>query len=405
MSGVAPIRVARVGTSITLKLVLANQMRALTEDGFEIVCVCDEDDWADALRDDGFDVWPLGMGRRPSAARGLRWAVSVYRQLRAGSVEIVHTHNAFHGIAGRLAARAAGIPVVVQTVHNWWYLDEGGTLRRWAYRSLERLGAAVSDAVFFLNRDDAERAVRERIVPKEKCRFIGNGIDVRAFAARLGALDRDAERARLGLADTTEAIVMVARLEPPKDHATLLDAFTLIRRERPEARLLLAGYGRSEGKIRDDARARDLATSVDFLGYVDDVPRLLRAADLLVLSSACEGFGRCLVEGMLAGLPVVATDTVGVRDVISHDQTGFLVPMRDPEALARQISDLLSNPELAARTAAAGRAAAFSRFDEREAAHEVARIYRQLLADTRTGSANPRPARRRQTRVEERATG
>lgn len=376
---VAPARVARVATSISLSLILRGQLEALRGQGFDVRCVCDSDEWAERLRRAGFVVWPIGMGRRPGPARAALWGVRFYRALRREPVDIVHTHNAFHGIVGRVVARLAGVPVVVQTVHNWYYLDPAGGFGARVYLQLERLAGRLSDAVLFINRDDFNRAAVDAIVPAERRHFIGNGIDMSRFLEAWEAADRDKLRAELGLAPESVAVTMVARLEPPKDHDLFMSAFDEVRRRVPRAHALLVGYGLEEDRIRGLVTARGLDEAVSFLGYREDIPAVLKASDMLVLASRQEGFGRCLVEGMAASLPVVATDVVGARDVIDHGRTGLLVPPHHPHALARAMIRLIEDEALARALVSRASDEVARRFDERVAAGRVIEVYGHLL--------------------------
>jgi glycosyltransferase involved in cell wall biosynthesis len=357
-------------------------MQVLVEEGFEVFCVCEPDEWAERLRELGFKVWPIGMGRRPNPLQLLLWSLRFWLALRRNRVEIVHTHNAYHGIAGRLVARLAGVPIVVQTVHNWYYLQPTDSLWARLYELLERAAGNISDMVFFLNKEDYVRAEKCLLhFPAGRRRLIGNGVDVAAFQEAWERADRDAMRATLSLEADQPTLAIVARLEPPKDHLTFLRAFARLVQRVPRARALIIGYGLRRPKIELLAERLGVAGQVQFLGYRDDVPALLKASDLLVLSTTQEGFGRSLVEGMLAGLPVVASDVVGVRDVVRDGINGLLVAQGDDKALAETMEALLENRPRAAALGQAARSYAEQHFDEQPVAMRVVEAYRELLRD------------------------
>jgi glycosyltransferase involved in cell wall biosynthesis len=364
-------------------------MRWLAQDGFHIICVCDDDEWTQALRDDGFEVWPIGMGRRPGPLSALSWGFCFFRALRSSPVDVVHTHNAFHGLVGRVVARLARVPVVVQTIHNWWYLDPPGSRRARMFRFLERLAARFSDRVLFLNRDDLQRAEIERIVPAPKRGLIGNGIDLDGFSDRLERVGRHEARATLGLDETHYVVATVARLEWPKDHDTLLAAFAEVKKALSEARLLVVGQGLDSARIQELAQTLGVHDRVDFLGHLEDVVPVLRAADVFVLSSAHEGIPRCLIEGMLAGLPLVASDVVGIRDVIDDRRTGLRFPLGNARTLAAALLELASDACLSAELGREARRTALERFDERKSAAAVGEAYRELLARVPNAPASP----------------
>ena len=371
--------VIRVGTSITLNRVLRTQLKLLRDRGWRVCAVCDEDEWTPALRELGIAHRALGMGRRPGPVALLIWGVRFWRLCRRERPAVVHTHNAFHGLAGRIAARLAGVPIVVQTVHNWYYLESSSGLRARLYVWLERLAARSCDLLLFINRDDVQRAATLRIAPAHKCHFIGNGIDTRALARSLETIDSADARRQLGLARTDAVLAMVARLEPPKDHFTLLDALPSVLERVPHLQVLLAGHGLRSPAVKTRAREVGVTEYVRFLGHRDDVPVILMAADAVVLSSSCEGFGRCLVEAMIAGRPVVGTDVVGIRDVISDGETGLLVPFGDAGALAQALIRVLTKQDGVPEMVRRAHSVATASFDERIVATRVDRVYTELL--------------------------
>jgi len=373
-------RVARVGTSVSLNRILRYQLASLSDRGWEIVCVCDGDEWAEGLRELGLPVIPLGMGRRPGPLAALRWGVSFYRLLRRERFTIVHTHNAFHGIAGRIAARCARVPIVVQTVHNWYYLDPPDALRARVYLWLERLAGLASSAVLFLNSDDFARAAHNRIVPSRRRAFIGNGIDVAGFAAAAAAADGSLVRNELGIPEDALLVTMMARLEYPKDHDTFLRAFADIAAGLPAVRALLLGYGLQRPRIDALVDELGLADRVIVEDHRDDVPAVMRASDLFVLSSYREGFGRSLVEAMVAGVPVIGSDVAGIRDVIEDGVNGFRPTGGDPQALAERMRQLLGDADLRRDVAQRARVYAMEKFDESHPIGRIDAVYRELIA-------------------------
>jgi glycosyltransferase involved in cell wall biosynthesis len=158
-----------------------------------------------------------------------------------------------------------------------------------------------------------------------------------------------------------------------------LRAHSLLTRELPNTRLLLAGQGLEEEAVRALAEELHVAERTSFLGHVSDVSGLLKASDILILASHCEGFGRCLVEGMVARLPVIGSDVVGIRDVISHERTGLLCSAGDVTAHYQALKRLATDPALRVRLGAQARTEAMENFDESVPAARVIDVYRTLL--------------------------
>lgn len=381
MTSLAPgrVRVAHVGTSLSLNLFLFNQLCFLREHGFDVTAICDDDEWAVRLREAGIPIRPLGMGRRPHPLAIPRWAAALYRSLRTEPVDIVHTHNAIQAFVARLVARAAGVPLVLHTVHGWPFHAGQHPTKYRLYVALERLAGQVTDAVFFQNQDDLRLGLERGILPAGKVRFLGNGVDIDAFDRALAAADRAATRRSLGLADDEVAIAVIARLEPPKGHDFFLAGFRRLLDSLPRARALLVGYGLDEQRVRRLVHAHGLERSARILGYRRDVAAILRASDLFALTSIKEGLPRSVVEAMLAGVPVVATDVPGNRDVVAHGETGLLVGYGDVEGLAAALLQLASDRRLRERLVAAARQRAVQRYDERVVVARLVAFYRELL--------------------------
>jgi glycosyltransferase involved in cell wall biosynthesis len=234
---------------------------------------------------------------------------------------------------------------------------------RAAFAGLEWLGGRFTDVLFTQAEEDAATARRLGL-----CRrggliaAIGNGSDPGRFFPAAGPEARAAARGRLGLASARPAIVCVARLVAEKGYPELFAAMRAV-----DADLWVVGD--HAGSIAADIAAVEAdpgrAGRIRFLGYRADVPELLRAADIFVLPSHREGMPRSIIEAMLSGLPVVATDIRGSREEVVPGETGELVPVAAPDALAAALRTLAEDPRLRARMAAAGLARARALYDEK----------------------------------------
>jgi glycosyltransferase involved in cell wall biosynthesis len=179
-------------------------------------------------------------------------------------------------------------------------------------------------------------------VPAGRIRIVPSGIDLEPFQV---PFDRPAARRRLGLADGELLILQIAALAPHKSQTDLLRAAASARARRPDLRFWIAGEGPLRAELEAEHRALGLGEAVRFLGFRDDTTDLLRAADLFVISSYLEGLGTSILDAMAAGLAVVATRVGGIPEIVAHQETGVLVPPRNPEALANAILDLAGDPE------------------------------------------------------------
>lgn len=303
-----------------------------------------------------------------------------WRLIRRERPQIVHTHLFKSDFHGRPAARLAGVPVVVSTLHNnsdWAKRPLLGQLYGANARLADRL-IAVSEEVRTFS-IDAMHLGEERVVA------IRNGVPVERFVGNEPA--GQALRAELGIAANAPLVGIVARLSPQKDHHTFLRAAAAIRRSLPDARFLIVGDGELRAELEAAAGALGLGEAVIFAGLRRDIPVVLAALDLLVFSSAWEGLPVALLEAMAASRAVVSTAVGGVPGVLVDGSTGLLVPPGDPEALAAAIAALLGDP---ARRAAMGRAGyerAVANYSIQAMVQTTIELYRQLLAQRGHGAA------------------
>jgi glycosyltransferase involved in cell wall biosynthesis len=223
-------------------------------------------------------------------------------------------------------------------------------------------------------------AVRQALIaneglPARRVEVLYNGIDVDAFAA---APDRAAARRELGVGLDDFVLLQVARLDYLKDHATAVRTLARVVKQVPRARLVLVGDGPERPGIENLIRELNVGDAVRFLGLRKDVDRLLHGADLFLLTSVSEGIPLTVIEAMAAGLPVVATDVGGLREVVADGLTGLLAPAKGDAGLAACVARLAGDAELRRAMGAAGRARAKDHFDEPRMAAEYGRIYREL---------------------------
>jgi glycosyltransferase involved in cell wall biosynthesis len=235
-------------------------------------------------------------------------------------------------------------------------------------------------------------AVRQALIsnegiPAARVEVIYNGIPPERYAEP--AARADARRA-LALGPDDLAIIQVARLDYLKDHATAVRTVGRVRQRHPGARLLLVGEGPERGAIRAEADRLGLADHVRFLGLRQDIPRLLQAADLFLLTSISEGIPLTLLEAMAAGLPVVSTRVGGTGEVVADGRTGLLAPAGDDAALADAVLRLAGDAALRERLGGAGRGRVRSLFSEGRMCERYGNAYREMLHGR---SRSPAPCR------------
>jgi glycosyltransferase involved in cell wall biosynthesis len=276
--------------------------------------------------------------------------LNLTRLLRSGGWDVVHTHSSKAGILGRLAARLAGVPVVVHTAHGWGFHPRQSAAVRGLYIALERSCARWCDRLIVVGEADREAGLSLGIGRPEQYLLIRSGIEIEAY--RDVGISRTEARARAGVPTDAFVVGCVGRLSPQKAPLDLLEAFALVVREVPEAHLLMVGDGPLRGDVEAAIARHGLQGRVHLSGLRRDVPELLRAFDVFALSSHWEGLPRVFPQAMAAGLPIVATRVAGAADAVAEADNGHLVEVGDVSAMAARLVDLARDP---ARRAAMGR--------------------------------------------------
>jgi glycosyltransferase involved in cell wall biosynthesis len=323
--------------------------------------------YVDELEQDGIPVFSLGIQHTPLTP----WpGIQLARYIRAWQPHVVHSFMVHANLLARMVRPLASVPVLICSARS---TDEGGRLREILYRLTDPL----CDLTTQVSQAGLDRYVRVGAVPRHKIRHIPNGVDVDRFCP-----DPKARRQVRGALYVEEAFVWLAvgRLSPPKDYPSMLHAFARLAEERPEALLLIAGDGPL--RTNEEALAHDLGLEdrVRFLGIRRDVPELMNAADAYVMSSAWEGMPNVLLEAGATGLPIVATDVGGNREVVVDDKTGVLVPAKNPKALAQAMLDVMDRaPEHRRAMGEAGRMHVNAHYSLDAVVDQWEMLYRELL--------------------------
>jgi glycosyltransferase involved in cell wall biosynthesis len=376
---------------MSLEWLLGPQLEALVARGYDVVGASAPGPYVPQLAARGIRHIPLQHAtRRVAPGEDARALVELVRCFRELEPDVVHTHNPKPGLYGRIAARIARVPVVVNTVHGLYALPEDRFAKRAVVYSLERIAATCSDAELLQNEEDLP-TLRRLGVPEARITILGNGIDLDRFdPARFTDAEVEAARKEMGTEGPDDVVVgAVGRLVREKGYAELFRAAAALRRDHPTLRFAVIGPDDDDKVDGLDAsdRARAAAAGVRFLGHRADVDALYPGMDMLVLPSHREGFPRSPMEASAFGVPVVATDIRGCRQAVDHEVTGLLVPVRDADDLARAIARLADDPALRARFGAAARAKAERDFDQMRCVDITADTYARLLA--RAGRAVP----------------
>jgi len=360
-------------------------VRALLEAGFETVVVAPPGPAIRAVAGLGCRILTYPLNRRGlnplEEARALVGLSSVYRQWRPA---IAHHFTIKPNLYGTLAARLAGVPVVIATVTGLGYIwtDDGPRARvlRAILEPIYRRVLRLADVVIYLNEED-----RRTLGGRRTVLIPGEGIDLEAFSPSAVPPERQAAlRSELGLGSDDRVVLMVGRMLRHKGVLEFVEAARRVRVACPEAVFVLVGPSDEGNPARipsGEIRVWETTGLVRYLGTREDVRELTAIADVVVLPTYREGLPRVLIEAAAMGRPLVATDVPGCREVVRNGVNGFLVPARDAVALAEAIGSLLKNPKLRAEFGAASRQLAEERFSDQRVVGCILDLYRAILAE------------------------
>ena len=246
-----------------------------------------------------------------------------------------------------------------------------------AGRAVARAAWATRPWVVFTSERDRETGIALDPIPRERTEVVPYGVDTARFAPR----DRARARAALGLDAERHVVGTAGRLNAQKGHTYLLQAAERLAERRADIEWVIAGDGEVRARLEAEARLRGLERHVRFLGHRSDVPEILAALDVFVLSSNFEGMCFAVAEALAVEVPVVATDVGGVSQSVVDGETGLLVPPRDPAALADAIERLVDDGYEATRLGRAGRRRVEELYDLSEMATATERLYARVLAE------------------------
>lgn len=362
-----PLKIAQVcAVDFTLAHFLLPLMRGMRDAGHEVVGICADGPLLKTVRDDGFRVETIEISRSFNILSHAGSYRRMRRLFRREEFDLVHVHTPVASLVGRAAAWRAGTPHIAYTAHGFYFHDRMPALKRRLFVTLEWLAGRVTDTLFTQAEEDAETARRLKLSRGPVIQAIGNGVDPARFAPDDSGAVRRRIRQSLGEPDGRPVIMMTGRLVAEKGYPELIEAMRTV-----DASLWIVGNRLTSDHaasvdVAIDAAKTDplLQQRIRFLGYRPDVPDLLRAADIFTLPSHREGMPRSIIEAMMAGLPVVGTNIRGTREEVVPEETGLLIPVNDPAALASALNRLVHDADARASMGAAGRQRALALYDE-----------------------------------------
>jgi glycosyltransferase involved in cell wall biosynthesis/ribosomal protein S18 acetylase RimI-like enzyme len=374
------MKIAHLTTvDLSLRYLVFPQLKATRDLGWDTAGISSDGPWvpeieAEEIRHISLDSSTRGM----NIVADIKAAGELWMILRRERFDILHTHNPKPGLYGRVLGRLAGVPIVVNTVHGLYAAPDDPIAKRAIVYTLEALASRFSDAELVQSNEDVSTMKRLRLAPLRRISLLGNGVSLSRFTP--GSLDEPSRRQirrEFDASDEDVVVGIVGRLVTEKGYPELFEA----------SKQLSDGYvvvciGPDDRDKSDALPAEMIQDATDngvrFAGMRTDVDRLYGAMDIFILPSHREGFPRSAMEAAASGLPVIATDIRGCRDVVQDGVNGLLIPVQDPDAIAAAIRRLGDDSELRTSMGEAGRTKATEEFDEERVVQRVVSAYRRV---------------------------
>jgi len=323
--------------------------------------------------------------------KGLKWKLNflydpivllkLIKLLKRKRYDIVHTHTTKAGILGRIAARIAGVPVIVHGLHGSTFEAFNSGLLNWFLFLFERLTGRFTDAYVSVSGVLSEKYIERGIGKKENYHTVYSGMELEIFYGVRGKIDCRKKRGELGIDAGDFVIGNVARLETRKGHQFLLDAFKNVVGEQKysQVKLLIIGEGNKRKYLENYVKELNLEDKVIFTGYREDVEELMALMDIFVLTSLREGLPRVLVQAAAVGMPSIAFNVDGVPEIIKDNYNGFLVKAGDVKQLTKRIIKYIDHKELLVLHGKNGRELIKGKWSIKGMIERIDKIYQNLV--------------------------
>ncbi len=361
---------------------LWTKLVGLREQGYTICVACPSGEYDGSFLEKGFELYPIPFARTISPREDIESYFLLRKLFKKVHFDIMHTHNSKPGFIGRLAACGGAPMIKIHTLHGLPFYDGQPLLQFHFYKHLEKLSSRFCDLVLSQNRKDLDMMRAYNFGTMCDIDFEGNGVDIKGIDEQYAKTDTREMRSRLDLPPDAVVLVCLARLEPVKNQWDLIKAMPELVRRLGNVYLILAGYGHLSSNFGKLAKSLGIEDRVRMPGYIEDSLSLISLADVVVLLSKKEGISRFLMETMVCGKPIVASNTLGTNELIIPG-TGHLVEIGDIEGFVDKVAYTVEHSEDAKQMIRNARCHIEKNFNETEVIQRIAGHYARLLEKRR----------------------
>ena len=315
--------------------------------------------------------------RKINIIKDLRAFFDIWRIIKKYNPLIVHTHSSKAGLMGRLAAKLAGTPIIVHTPHGHVFFGYFGPLKTKLFIIFEKLASRITDKIVALTNREKKDHMLFKIAEEDKFSVIYSGIELNILKESSFEEKQNLKK-ELGIPENSLIVGTAGRLVPVKGPEFLVKASKYIISKYPDTYFMFTGDGPLEQDLKRKALEMGISDNIIFLGWRDDLAKIISIYDVFVLPSLNEGMGRVLVEAMALGKSIVASNIGGIPDLVIHGKNGFLVPPKNPKELAKYIQILLEDEKKREKMGLAGKEMSLN-FSAENMVEKIAELYEELL--------------------------
>lgn len=331
--------------SLTLNTFLIPHIRHLINHGFQVDIASNIDVPLDKTFEEmGVTHHRISFSRNPIYPNNLKAYKEIKSLQRENSYDIVHVHTPVAAFVTRAALRSEKIKIIY-TAHGFHFYKGAPMLNWMLYYPLEKIAAKWTDTLVTINDEDKERAKGFHLRNGGQV-YKMPGVGIKEESYEIENFNRNRYRKSLGLKKDDFAILVLAELNKNKNHMQIIKAIDELKEKCPRIKLICAGKGPKEKELKRVVKYMKLEKNVKFIGFRRDITQLLYCSDCVGLFSHREGLGKCLLEGMIAGKPIIATNTRGPKELIEDGANGFLVEVDDYKHLAEYLEKIYGDQEM-----------------------------------------------------------
>lgn len=373
----------------SLLVFLSDRLKMLQLNNFKIIGFSYHDSRLDKFNKLGFEIIKSDhLTRSFNILEDLKFFIESYKVFKREKPAIVNTYGPKPGLYARIAARLAGVPIVVHTFWGFLYAEDFSWYKKLPFILLEKIAAYFCDYIFSVNKDDLAIMKKYHFKDLDKLGYLGNGTDIdnRFNPENFNGEKIKSERIKFGLKPDALVICQIGRLTVSKGYKEYFEAAKKLEGQHSNIEFIVVGpFDNSKGFGIDEKEIKDLKDNgiIKYLGSKnhEEMPLIYAITDIIVLMSHREGFPRSLVEAAAMGKPIIATDIRGCRDAVAQGFNGILVPIKDYQALTDALDKLINDRELRNLMGKNSRRKAEAEYDEEKLVDRILVIYKRLLEE------------------------